>query len=75
MKVYDLLWRKAEDEKTGKARWEKVGVLIEKDEGKMSIKIDLIPATNWDGWLVVSERKAREEAAKEPMFSSELEPF
>ncbi|MBI5634950.1 MAG: hypothetical protein HZA15_15895 [Nitrospirae bacterium] len=75
MKVYDLLWKKAEDEKTGKARWEKVGVLIEKDEGKMSVKIDLIPATNWDGWLVVSERKAREESAKEPMFSSELEPF
>ena len=41
MKVYDLLWKKAEDEKTGKARWQKVGVLIEKDEGMMSVKIDL----------------------------------
>lgn len=75
MKVYDLLWKKAEDEKTGKARWEKVGVLIEKEEGRMSVKIDLVPATNWDGWLVVSERRRKEEAAEEPIFSSELEPF
>jgi len=56
-KVYDLLWRRNEDRR-GKARWEKVGVLIDK-EGKKSIKIDLIPAGNWDGWLVVSARKER----------------
>ncbi len=55
MKVYDLLWRKSED--NGKVRWEKVGVLITKDDGKMSIKVDLVPASNWDGWLVVAERK------------------
>ncbi len=56
MKVYDLLWKRNEDEKTGKVRWEKVGILTDK-EGKLSIKIDLIPAGSWDGWLVVSERK------------------
>ncbi len=55
MKVYDLLWKKSED--NGKARWERVGVLITKDDGKMSIKVDLIPVSNWDGWLVVAERK------------------
>lgn len=75
MKVFDLLWKKAEDEKTGKARWEKVGVLIEKDEGRMSVKIDLVPAANWNGWLVVSERRAKEDTGAEPEFSSELEPF
>lgn len=56
MKTYDVVWKR--DEKEGKARWEKVGVLLEKDNGKMSIKLDLIPATNWDGWLVVAERQA-----------------
>ena len=57
-KVYDLLWKKSEDK--GKARWEKVGVLIEKEDGKKSVKIDLVPVGNWDGWLVASERKERE---------------
>lgn len=56
MKIYDLLWKKTDNDKTGKARWEKVGILMDR-EGKLSVKIDVIPATNWDGWLVVSERK------------------
>jgi hypothetical protein len=60
MKIYDLLWKRSEDKK-GKARWEKVGVLMTKDDGKMSVKIDLIPVGNWDGWLVVSERREKEE--------------
>lgn len=61
MKIYDLLWKRAED-KNGKARWERVGVLMEKDDGKLSLKLDLIPVSkDWDGWLVVSERKERDE--------------
>ncbi|MFZ3135894.1 MAG: hypothetical protein WA126_00715 [Thermodesulfovibrionales bacterium] len=56
MKIYDLLWKRPDSEKTGKVFWEKVGIFIEK-EGKFSVKIDLIPARNWDGWLTVSERK------------------
>lgn len=60
MKIYDLLWKRAED-KGGKARWENVGVLIDKEDGKKSIKLDLIPVSrDWDGWLVVSERKDKE---------------
>lgn len=59
MKLYDLIWKRAED-KEGKARWEKVGVLIDKD-GRLSMKLDLIPAGNWDGWLVVSERKGKDD--------------
>ncbi|MEW6417224.1 MAG: hypothetical protein AB1480_03785 [Nitrospirota bacterium] len=59
MKIYDLLWKRSENK--GKVRWERVGILIDKD-GKLSVKIDLIPVGTWDGWLVVSERKEREEA-------------
>ncbi len=73
MKVYDLLWKKSED-REGKARWERVGVLMEKEEGKKSVKIDLIPAGTWDGWLVVAERKPKEDSfSKEP--ETDLEPF
>ena len=57
-KIYDLLWKKAEDK--GKPQWQRVGVLLEKEDGKRSMKLDLVPAGGWDGWLVVSERKSKE---------------
>lgn len=57
MKIYDLVWKRSENSE-GKARWERCGVLLDKGE-KKSIKIDLIPAGNWDGWFVVSERRER----------------
>jgi hypothetical protein len=56
MKIYDLLWKRNDGEKSGKVFWQKVGILVDK-EGKLSVKIDLLPAGNWDGWLTVSERK------------------
>jgi hypothetical protein len=37
MKIYDLLWKRSENK--GKARWERVGILMDKD-GKLSVKID-----------------------------------
>ncbi len=57
-KVYDLLWKGPEVK--GKTQWEKVGVLLEKEDGKKSLKLDLVPAGGWDGWLIVSERKSKE---------------
>jgi hypothetical protein len=63
-KIYDLLWKKSEDE--GKAIWERVGVMLVKEDGKKSMKLDLLPVGEWDGWLVVSERKAK---------GKEKEPF
>jgi hypothetical protein len=35
-KIYDLIWKKSETQ--GKAQWEKVGVLLEKEDGKKSLK-------------------------------------
>jgi hypothetical protein len=57
-KTYDLLWKRSEIK--GKTQWEKVGILLEKEDGKKSLKLDLMPAGGWDGWLVVSERKPKE---------------
>jgi hypothetical protein len=59
MKIYDLLWKreeKSEEKKEGKTRWENVGVLIE-NEGKRSVKLNVLPVGDWDGWLTVVERK------------------
>ena len=61
MKIYDLLWKreeKSEDKKDSKTRWENIGVLIEND-GKRSIKLNVVPVGNWDGWLTVVERKEK----------------
>ena len=66
MKIYDLLWKreeKSEDKKDGKTRWENVGVLIE-NEGKRSVKLNVIPVGDWDGWLTVVERKEKSEPAQ-----------
>ena len=41
--------------------YHRVGILIEKN-GKLSIKLNLIPATNWNGWLSVFEQEERKEA-------------
>ena len=61
MKIHDLLWKreeKSEEKKDSKTRWENVGVLIEKD-GKLSIKLNVIPVGDWDGWLTVKERQEK----------------
>lgn len=44
-----------------KPNYHKVGILLEKENGKVSIKLNTIPAGNWNGWLSVFEQKKREE--------------
>lgn len=57
MTLYDVLYKKAEQE-DGKAIWMRCGIMIEKENGKKSLKLDAVPlGAAWDGWLVVSERK------------------
>ncbi|MHB8843331.1 MAG: hypothetical protein ACYC7L_01155 [Nitrospirota bacterium] len=66
MKIYDLLWKreeKSEEKKDNKVQWETVGVLIE-NEGKRSIKLNVVPVGNWDGWLIAKERKEKSAAAE-----------
>jgi len=58
MKVYDIVYGQSNENKE-KTQWLKVGVLIEKEDGKMRIKLDAIPVGNWDGWLNVFEKKEK----------------
>lgn len=47
-----------------KPRYHNVGILLIKDDGKMSIKLNTIPAGNtWNGWLSVFNQKPKEEEA------------
>jgi hypothetical protein len=35
-----------------KKRYQKVGVVMESDEGRLSMKLDMLPVTKeWSGWL------------------------
>jgi len=64
MKIYDVVYAQQQNgdkEKTQKTQWIRVGVLIEKEDGKMRIKLDSIPIGNWDGWLNVFERQEKKE--------------
>ena len=56
MTVYDVLHKRAENE--GKGIWIKCGVVLQKDNGKMSLKLDTVPVgADFDGWMVISERR------------------
>ncbi len=62
MTLYDVLYKKAEQE-DGKAIWMRCGIMIEKENGKKSLKLDAVPTgSTWDGWMVVSERKRADAA-------------
>ena len=58
MTIYDVLYKRGEHD--GKGIWLKCGVMLEKEDGKKSLKFDVVPiGSQWDGWLVVSERRPR----------------
>jgi hypothetical protein len=64
MKIYDVVYAQQQNgdkEKTQKTQWIRLGVLLEKEDGKMRIKLDAIPTGNWDGWLNVFERQEKKE--------------
>ena len=50
-----FFYKRGENE--GEGLWSKCGVMLKKNNGKQSIKFDVMPvSTEWDGWLVVSAR-------------------
>lgn len=60
-----------------KARWTKCGVLMEKD-GRLSIKLEAIPAAGWDGWLSCFEprpKDGQQQRPSRPQRSRNDDPF
>lgn len=57
MIVYDVLYKRGSTDE-GRGIWLKCGVMLEKPDGKKSVKVDALPVgPGWDGWLVISERR------------------
>ncbi len=53
-RVYNLV--RPREDKTGKTRWDRHGVLIidtdlDTGEENITVRLDSIPAHGWDGWL------------------------
>lgn len=55
-RAYDVLYKR--DENQGRGVWIKYGVMQEKVNGKIGLKLDVIPVGSaFDGWLVITPRR------------------
>lgn len=64
-KVYEVvaaLGEYTDREGNTKVRWQNCGSVFEKD-GKLSLKLDVIPTAPWDGWLKFFEPKQQQQAS------------
>lgn len=53
---------KAGEEKT---KWVEVGSLWRKEDGALSLRIDAVPTSNWDGWCLLQDPFENEIAQEE----------
>ena len=59
MKIYDLMFVETAAGKE-KPNYNKCGILIVKDDGRVSVKINTLPVSkDWDGWLSAFENKPK----------------
>ncbi len=61
MAIKDIVWVEKQEGRD-KPNYHKVGIMLEKEDGKLSIKLNVIPGPGWNGWLSVFEQKPKDEA-------------
>ena len=77
MEIRDLCWVE-KDPNSDKKGYHKVGIVMIKDDGNLSIRINTLPRTGvkWDGWLAAFARdRQKQDQGNAPEEHSELEPF
>ena len=57
-----------------KPNYHKIGIVMIKDDGKMSIKLNSVPVGVWNGWLSVFDQKPKT-SGPIPEVESGIEPF
>jgi hypothetical protein len=65
--------RKYDQNGEEKTAFDNIGILIIKSDGKVSIKLNAIPAGPWDGWLIAVDKKAKDKPVPDEV--SDIEPF
>ena len=51
---------------TEKTRWLKCGVVLEKKDGSLSLKLEALPVSGFNGWLNLWEPKAEKTSTRAP---------
>jgi hypothetical protein len=79
-KVYDavVVVGEYEDRKTGqtKKQYRTVGAVLQNDEGRLSLKLEMVPLVNFNGWINFYEPREREEKpAPSQREQQHQEPF
>jgi hypothetical protein len=64
-KIYDAVVTvgEYEDRQTGKTKkqYRTVGAVLQNDDGRLSLKLELIPAVNFNGWINFYEPREKEQ--------------
>lgn len=62
-----------EDRQTGKKKYQyrTVGAVLQNDDGRMSLKLELIPAVNFSGWINFYEPREREQKPAQPQSADD----
>lgn len=74
-KVYDAVVTvgEYEDRQTGKTKkqYRTVGAVLQNDDGRMSLKLELIPAVNFNGWINFYEPRDKEQRPQQQQAPSD----
>lgn len=64
-RVYDavVVVGEYEDRKTGqtKKQYRTVGAVLQNDEGRLSLKLEMVPLVNFNGWINFYESREKEQ--------------
>lgn len=69
-KIYDIVQVES-IEGRDKPVYRNPGIMLVKDDGKISMKLNSIPAGSWNGWFSLFLKKPKEELEE----THDLEPF
>jgi hypothetical protein len=61
MKIFNVVHGRKDAKDDSKTFWSKCGILLKKDDGKISLKLESLPVGEWDGWLSVFEQDKKED--------------
>jgi hypothetical protein len=67
--LYNVAYAQKQDN-SEKSHWLNCGILIVKEDGKMSLKLNAIPV-NCDGWFSIFERDENKTSAVKPAPSTD----
>lgn len=69
-KIYDavVVVGEYEDRQSGKTKkqYRTVGAVLQNEDGRMALKLELLPAVNFSGWINFYEPRDKEQQKKAP---------